>query len=53
MDTSDTFGLQGLGLAVEMGDAVLGMVVKQMGAKRAEMGRGAATRLIRRSTRRD
>jgi nucleoside phosphorylase len=32
-DTSDTFGLQGLGLAVEMGDAVLGMVVKQMGAK--------------------
>ena len=32
-DTSDTFGLQGLGLAVEMGDAVLGMVVEQMGAK--------------------
>ena len=32
-DTSDTFGLEGLGLAVEMGDAVLGMVVKQMGAK--------------------
>jgi nucleoside phosphorylase len=32
-DTSDTFGIQGLGLAVEMGDAVLGMVIQQMGAK--------------------
>ena len=32
-DTSDTFGLEGLGLAVEMGDAVLGMVVQQMGAR--------------------
>jgi nucleoside phosphorylase len=32
-DTSNTFGLSGLGLAVEMGDAVLGMVVQQMGPK--------------------
>jgi nucleoside phosphorylase len=32
-DTSDTFGLSGLGLAVEMGDAVLGMVIAQTGAK--------------------
>jgi nucleoside phosphorylase len=32
-DTSNTFGIEGLGLAVEMGDAVLGMVVQQMGAK--------------------
>jgi hypothetical protein len=30
-DTSNTFGLQGLGLAVEMGDAVLGMVIQQLG----------------------
>ncbi len=30
-DTSNTYGLQGLGLAVEMGDAVLGMVIGQMG----------------------
>ncbi len=35
-DTSNTFGIEGLGLAVEMGDAVLGMVVKQMGAKAAK-----------------
>lgn len=32
-DSSNTFGLQGLGAAVEMGDAVLGMVIQQMGAK--------------------
>jgi nucleoside phosphorylase len=32
-DTSNTFGIEGLGLAVEMGDAVLGMVVQQLGAK--------------------
>ena len=32
-DTSDTFGLSGLGLAVEMGDAVLGMVIEQTGPK--------------------
>lgn len=31
-DTSDTFRLQGLGAAVEMGDAVLGMVIEQLGA---------------------
>jgi nucleoside phosphorylase len=31
-DTSNTFGIEGLGLAVEMGDAVLGMVIQQMGA---------------------
>lgn len=31
-DTSNTFGLQGLGSAVEEGDAVLGLVVQQMGA---------------------
>jgi hypothetical protein len=30
-DTSDSFGLEGLGLAVEMGDAVLGLVIKQLG----------------------
>jgi hypothetical protein len=30
-DTSNTFGLQGLGAAVEMGDAVLGMVIEQLG----------------------
>src|SRR6516164_5612459 len=31
-DSTDRFGLQGLGAAVEMGDAVLGMVVQQLGA---------------------
>jgi len=31
-DTSNTYGLQGLGLAVEMGDAVLGMVIQQIGS---------------------
>ena len=31
-DTDNTFGLQSLGAAVEMGDAVLGMVIKQLGA---------------------
>lgn len=31
-DSSNTFGLQGLGAAVEMGDAVLGMVIKEMGS---------------------
>jgi hypothetical protein len=31
-DTSDTFRLQGLGGAVEMGDAVLGLVAQQLGA---------------------
>jgi nucleoside phosphorylase len=31
-DTSNDYGLQGLGLAVEMGDAVLGMVVEQLAA---------------------
>jgi hypothetical protein len=31
-DTSNDYGLRGLGLAVEMGDAVLGMVIEQMGA---------------------
>jgi len=31
-DTSNTYGLKSLGLAVEMGDAVLGMVIAQMGA---------------------
>jgi hypothetical protein len=31
-DTSNTFGLQGLGAAVEMGDAVLGMIIGQFGA---------------------
>lgn len=30
-DTNDTFHLQGLGTAVEMGDAVLGMVIEEMG----------------------
>jgi purine-nucleoside phosphorylase len=32
-DTSNTFALQGLGAAVEMGDAVLGMVIEQLGSK--------------------
>ena len=32
-DSSNTFGLQGLGAAVEMGDAVLGMVIDEMGSK--------------------
>jgi hypothetical protein len=31
-DTSNTFSLQGMGAAVEMGDAVLGMVIEQLGA---------------------
>jgi hypothetical protein len=31
-DSSNTFGLQGLGGAVEMGDAVLGMVIGQLGS---------------------
>jgi Phosphorylase superfamily len=31
-DSSNTFGLQGLGAAVEMGDAVLGMVIQELGA---------------------
>jgi purine-nucleoside phosphorylase len=31
-DTDNTFGLQSLGAAVEMGDAVLGMVIKQLGS---------------------
>lgn len=31
-DSSDTFHLQGLGGAVEMGDAVLGMVIAELGA---------------------
>ena len=31
-DTTNRFGLQGLGAAVEMGDAVLGLVVQQLGA---------------------
>jgi nucleoside phosphorylase len=31
-DTDNTFGLQSLGSAVEMGDAVLGLVVKQLGS---------------------
>jgi purine-nucleoside phosphorylase len=30
-DTANTFGLQSLGAAVEMGDAVLGLVIKQLG----------------------
>jgi nucleoside phosphorylase len=32
-DASNTYKLQGLGAAVEMGDAVLGMVISQMSAK--------------------
>ena len=32
-DSSNTFGLQSLGAAVEMGDAVLGMVISVLGAK--------------------
>jgi hypothetical protein len=31
-DTTDSFGLQGLGAAVEMGDAVLGLVIEEMGS---------------------
>jgi Phosphorylase superfamily len=31
-DTSNTFNLQGMGAAVEMGDAVLGMVIEELGA---------------------
>jgi phosphorylase superfamily protein len=31
-DTANTYGLQGLGAAVEMGDAVLGLVIKQLGS---------------------
>jgi len=30
-DTDDTFGLQSLGAAVEMGDAVLGMAIQELG----------------------
>jgi Phosphorylase superfamily len=33
-DSSNTFGLQGLGTAVEMGDAVLGLVISQLGSSR-------------------
>jgi nucleoside phosphorylase len=32
-DTSDTFGLEGMGSAVEMGDAVLGLVIQGLGNK--------------------
>ena len=32
-DSSNTFGLQSLGAAVEMGDAVLGMVIDSMGTQ--------------------
>jgi purine-nucleoside phosphorylase len=32
-DSSNTFGLQSLGAAVEMGDAVLGMVIDELGSK--------------------
>jgi len=32
-DSSNTFGLQSLGAAVEMGDAVLGMVISELGSK--------------------
>jgi hypothetical protein len=32
-DTTNTYGLQGLGAAVEMGDAVLGLVISGMGSK--------------------
>jgi len=31
-DTDNTFGLQGLGAAVEMGDAVLGLVIQTLGS---------------------
>ncbi|HEY1258922.1 MAG TPA: hypothetical protein VGF34_06705 [Stellaceae bacterium] len=31
-DSNNTFGLQGLGGAVEMGDAVLGLVIRELGA---------------------
>jgi purine-nucleoside phosphorylase len=31
-DTENTFGLQSLGAAVEMGDAVLGLVIQQLGS---------------------
>jgi hypothetical protein len=31
-EADNTFGLQSLGAAVEMGDAVLGMVIKQLGS---------------------
>jgi hypothetical protein len=31
-DTDNTFGLQSLGAAVEMGDAVLGLVIKELGS---------------------
>jgi hypothetical protein len=31
-DSSNSYGLKGLGAAVEMGDAVLGMVIQQLGA---------------------
>ncbi len=32
-DSSNSYGLKGLGAAVEMGDAVLGMVISQLGSK--------------------
>jgi nucleoside phosphorylase len=32
-DTSNEYGLDGLGLAVEMGDAVLGLVIDELGAR--------------------
>jgi nucleoside phosphorylase len=31
-DTQNTYGLQGLGAAVEMGDAVLGLVIQELGS---------------------
>ena len=31
-DSNNDYGLQGLGAAVEMGDAVLGMVIEKMGS---------------------
>ena len=45
-DTSNTFGISGLGLAVEMGDAVLGMVIKQIGAGAPRSGRPCEMRRI-------
>ena len=41
-DTSDNhYGLQGLGAVSEMGDAVLGLVAKDMGRQRSSLGCGA------------
>jgi hypothetical protein len=31
-DTTNSYGLKGLGAAVEMGDAVLGLVIEELGA---------------------